>query len=441
MFEYLMPLLVMPSYENTLLSQTDEAAVDRQMDYGKLRNVPWGISESCYNMVDASLNYQYRAFGVPGLGLKRGLGDDLVIAPYATALALMLKPEKACENLRYMTDQGFEGKYGFYEAIDYTPSRLQRGQTNAIVQSYMAHHQGMSFLSISYLLLNQPMQKRFTDEPQFQATLLLLQERIPKATSIFAHTSGIGETVITTTEPHSRIINTPNTAIPEVQLLSNGKYHVMLTNSGGGYSRWNNIAVTRWREDATRDNWGTFCYIRDLDNGTYWSTSFQPTLQKMENLEVVFSQGRADYKSSKNKLAIHTEIAVSPEDDVEMRRTHITNHTGRKRTIDITSYAEVVITQAATDTSHPAFSNLFVQTEILEQKRAILCTRRPKSTDEKQPWMLHLMNIHGKDRPHGIYRPGQYSNKSAGYGKRRLVNRQPGLGTRPHSINTVPHCY
>ncbi len=183
-----------------------------------------------------------------------------------------------------MADQGFEGKYGFYEAIDYTPSRLPRGQNNAIVQSYMAHHQGMSFLSMAYLLLNQPMQKRFEAEPQFQATLLLLQERIPKATSFFAHTTDIAETVSTTNEPEVRIINTPNTAMPEVQLLSNGKYHVMVTNSGGGYSRWKDIAVTRWREDVTRDNWGTFCYIRDVENGIYWSTTFQPTLQRIENL-------------------------------------------------------------------------------------------------------------------------------------------------------------
>ena len=433
MFEYLMPLLVMPSYENTLLSQTDEAAVARQIDYGKIRNVPWGISESCYNTFDASLNYQYHAFGVPGLGLKRGLGEDLVIAPYATALALMLKPEQAYENLQLMSDNGFEGKYGFYEAIDYTPSRLTRGQTNAVVQSYMAHHQGMSFLSMAYLLLNQPMQKRFTAEAQFQATLLLLQERIPKATSLFAHTSNIAQTVITTNEPHVRIITSSHTAVPEVQLLSNGKYHVMVTNSGGGYSRWKDIAVTRWREDTTRDNWGTFCYIRDLDNDTYWSTSFQPTLQKMENLEMAFSQGRADFKSSKNKLDIHTEIVVSPEDDIEMRRTHITNNSGRIKTIDITSYAEVVIAPASADTAHPAFSNLFVQTEILEQKNAIICTRRPKSLNEKQPWMLHLMNIHGKnaaevsyetDRMEFIGRGNTVANPQAMHNRGMLTGSQ-----------------
>ena len=396
MFEYLMPLLVMPSYENTLLDQTEKAAVRRQMEYGHQRDVPWGISESGYNQVDAALNYQYRAFGVPGLGLKRGLGEDLVIAPYASMMALMVLPEQACENLMVMEKLGFEGKYGFYEAIDYTPSRLQRGQTNAIVRSYMAHHQGMGFLSLAYLLLNKPMQTFFEAEPQFQASLLLLQERIPKATSFFAHTTNISDNISSTNEPEIRVINTPNTQVPEVQLLSNGKYHVMVTNSGASYSRWRNIAINRWREDGTCDKWGTFCYVRDIEDGTFWSNTHQPTRQKLQNYEAAFSQGRADFRSLFNKIESHTEMAVSPEDDIEIRRVNVTNRSGRRRVIDITSYTEVVITPPAADASHPAFSNLFVETEIQAKRNAILCTRRPRSTDEKPPWMFHLVNIYGK---------------------------------------------
>jgi len=397
MFEYLMPLLVMPTYENTLLDQTDKAVVERQIEYAKQRNVPWGISESAYNMVDVALNYQYRAFGVPGLGLKRGLAEDLVIAPYATFLGLMIAPERACENLELLAKHGFEGNYGFYEAVDYTAVRLPRGQSNVVVQSYMAHHQGMSLLSIAYVLLNKPMQKRFEAEPQFQATLLLLQEKIPKATSLFAHTTEMADIIPIVNEPDIRIITSPNTTIPEVQLLSNGNYHVMLTNSGGGYSRWKDITVTRWREDATRDNWGTFCYIRDLETGDYFSTAYHPTLQRGKNYEAAFSQGRADFHNSFNEIEAHTEIVVSPEDDIEMRRIHITNRSSKRKTIDITSYAEVVIQPAADDAAHPAFGNLFVQTEILPQRNAIFCTRRPRSVDEKMPWMLHLMKIHGKE--------------------------------------------
>lgn len=396
MFEYLMPLLVMPTYENTLLDQTYKAAVKWQIKYGKKTGLPWGISESGYNMINASSNYQYRAFGAPGLGLKRGLEEDAVIAPYASALALMVSPEKACENLELLKKKGLEGRYGFYEAIDYTPSRLQRGKSSATVYSFMAHHHGMSFLSLAYLLHDKPMQKLFESEPQFKATVLLLQERIPKATTFFAHTTDIADINYTANVQETRIIKTPDTAIPEVQLLSNGRYHVMLTNAGGGYSRWKNIAVTRWREDCTCDNWGTFCYIRDLKSGTYWSNSHQPALKKADKYEAAFSQGRVDFRTSNNDIDTHTEIVVSPEDDIEMRRVRITNSSRISKIIEVTSYAEVVLAPAASDLMQPAFSNLFVQTEIIPQQHAILCTRRPRSAEEKSPWMFHLMSIEGK---------------------------------------------
>ncbi|HEY4689795.1 MAG TPA: glucoamylase family protein, partial [Anaerolineae bacterium] len=404
MFEYLMPLLVMPTYEHTLLDQTYKAAVARQIKYGKKRGVPWGISESGYNTIDVHLNYQYRAFGVPGLGLKRGLAEDLVIAPYASALALMIEPEEACLNLQRLAAEGFEGKYGFYEAIDYTPSRLPRGQSNAVVRSFMAHHEGMSFLSLAYLLLDRPMQKRFESDPLFQATMLLLQERIPKATAFYSHTaepfdlhvaSGSAET------PPVRVFSSPDTPIPEVQLLSNGRYHVMITNAGGGYSRWKDIAVTRWREDSTCDNWGTFCYIRDVASGEFWSTAYQPTLKRpanqSNNYEAIFSEAKVEFRCRDYDFDTHTEIAVSPEDDIELRRVRITNRARTRRAIDVTSYAEVVLAPPAAEALHPAFSNLFVQTEIIRQQRAILCTRRPRSQGEQPPWMFHLMAVHGAE--------------------------------------------
>jgi cyclic beta-1,2-glucan synthetase len=397
MFEYLMPLLVMPTYENTLLDQTCKAAVERQIEYGKKRGVPWGISESCYNTIDVHLNYQYRAFGVPGLGLKRGLAEDLVVAPYASALALMVAPEEACLNLQRLAAGGFEGTYGLYEAIDYTPSRLPRGQSSAVVRSFLAHHEGMSLLSLAYLLLDRPMQKRFESDPLFQATALLLQERVPKAMAFYSHTAELSDLRAASSirETPVRVFISPDSALPEVQLLSNGRYHVMITNAGGGYSRWRDIAVTRWREDTTCDNWGTFCYIRDITTGTFWSTAFQPTLRRPENYEAIFSEARAEFRRRDHDFDTHTEIAVSPEDDVELRRITITNHSRTRRLIDVTSYAEVVLALPAADALHPAFSNLFVQTEILHEQRAILCTRRPRSLDEHSPWMFHLMAVHG----------------------------------------------
>ena len=397
MFEYLMPLLVMPTYEHTLLDRTCRAAVARQIEYGRKSAAPWGISECGYNATDVHLNYQYRAFGVPGLGLKRGLSEDLVIAPYASALALMVAPEKACLNLERLAAEGVAGKFGFYEAIDYTPSRLPRGKSSAVVRSFMAHHQGMSFLSLAYLLLGRPMQKRFESEPLFQATLLLLQERVPKASAFYAHTTELLElhAASSAAEMPVRVFSAPDTPAPEVQLLSNGSYHVMITNAGGGYSRWKDLAVTRWREDCSCDNWGTFCYIRDVASREFWSTAYQPTPKRSKHLEAIFSEGRAEFRSRNRDYDTHTEIAVSPEDDIELRRVRITNRARTRRAIDVTSYAEVVLASAAADALHPAFSNLFVQTEIIHGRRAILCTRRPRSLGDKEPWMLHLMAVHG----------------------------------------------
>jgi cyclic beta-1,2-glucan synthetase len=399
MFEYLMPLLVMPTYENTLLDRTYQAAVERQIAYGKQRGVAWGMSESGYNTVDVHLNYQYRAFGVPGLGLKRGLAEDLVIAPYASALALMVAPEAACLNLQRLAAEGLEGRYGFYEAIDYTPSRLPRGQSSAVVRSFMTHHQGMNFLSLAYLILDRPMQKRFESDPLFQATTLLLQERIPKATAFYLHNAELSDIRAISSGPEMpvRVISSPDTLTPEVQLLSNGRYHVMVTNAGGGYSRCKDLAVTRWREDTICDNWGTFCYIHDVTSGVFWSNTHQPTLKRAETYEAIFSEGRAEFRRRDFDYDTHTEIVVSPEDDIELRRVHITNRARIRRTIDVTSYAEVVLAAPAADALHPAFSNLFVQTEIIRERQAILCTRRPRSLEEHAPWMFHLMAVHGTE--------------------------------------------
>jgi cyclic beta-1,2-glucan synthetase len=399
MFEYLMPLLVMPTYEHTLLDQTYKAAVDRQIEYGGQRSVPWGMSESGYNTVDVHLNYQYRAFGVPGLGLKRGLAEDLVIAPYASALALMVAPEEACLNLQRLSAEGFEARYGFYEAVDYTSSRQRRRQSSTVVRSFMAHHQGMSLLSLAHLLLDRPMQKRFESDPLFQSTMLLLQERVPRATAFYLEPPELSEIGAASSgaEMPVRVFNSPNTPIPEVQILSNGRYHVMVTNAGGGYSRWKDISATRWREDTTCDNWGTFCYIRDVTSGKFWSTAYQPTLKRADTYEAIFSEGRVEFRRRDFDYDMHTEIVVSPEDDIELRRTRITNSSRTRRTIDVTSYAEVVLAPSASDALHPAFSNLFIQTEISRRQRAILCTRRPRSLEEHPPWMFHMMTAHGAD--------------------------------------------
>src|SRR5208283_3108775 len=284
-------------------------------------------------------------------------------------------------------------------AVDYTPSRLPRRQSSAVVRSFMAHHVGMSFLSLAYLLLDCPMQKRFESDPLFQATTLLLQERVPRATTFYSQTSNLSEshTASAGAETSVRFFNSPDTPFPQVQLLSNGRYHVMLTSAGGGYSKWKDISVTRWREDTTRDDWGSFCYIREVATGEFWSAAYQPALKRSRNYEAIFSEGRAEFRCLDHDFETHTEIAVSPEDDIELRRITITNRGRTNREIEVTSYAEVVLGPPSADALHPAFSNLFVQTEIVDHRRAILCTRRPRALDEHSPWMFHLMAVHGAE--------------------------------------------
>lgn len=392
MFEYLMPNLVMPTYDNTLLDKMGIGLMKKQIEYGDLHNIPWGVSESCYNLVDSHLIYQYKAFGVPGLGFKRGLNQELVIAPYASVLGLLIDPKASYENLQRLKNNGFEGNYGFYEAIDYTAARLVSGQDFALIRAFMAHHQGMSILSLAHLLLDQPMQKRFEADAQFQTALILLEEKVPKATGFY---QGSDDELISTANPVSEItvIKTPHTPIPEVKLLSNGKYAVMVSNAGSGYSHWNDLTINRWREDSICDNWGMFCYIQDLDTKEFWSSTHQPTVKEPESYECIFSLGRAEYKRRDNDIECHTTIIVSPEDDIEVRRFVLTNHSTSKRKLSLTSYTEVVLNTAAADNAHPAFSNLFMQTHILENQHAIVCSRRPRSKEEQTPWMFHLVKV------------------------------------------------
>lgn len=395
MFEYIMPNLVMPTYDNTLLDKMGIGLMKKQIEYGDLHDVPWGVSESCYNLVDSHLIYQYKAFGVPGLGFKRGLNQELVIAPYASVLGLLIDPKASYENLQRLKSSGFEGRYGFYEAIDYTESRLVSGQDFALIRAFMAHHQGMSILGLAHLLLNQPMQKRFEADAQFQTALILLEEKVPKANGFY---QGSDDELISTANAVSEItvIKTPHTAIPEVKLLSNGKYAVMVSNAGGGYSHWNDLAINRWREDSICDNWGMFCYIQNLDTKEFWSSTYQPTVKEPESYECIFSLGRAEFKRRDNDIECHTTIIVSPEDDVEVRRFVLTNHSSSSRKLSLTSYTEVVLNTAAADNAHPAFSNLFMQTAILENQHAIVCSRRPRSKEEQTPWMFHLMKVNGE---------------------------------------------
>jgi cyclic beta-1,2-glucan synthetase len=398
MFEYLMPALVMSSPPGSLLSQTYDQIVLRQIEYGDERGVPWGNSESAYNARDLDFTYQYSSFGVPGLGLKRGLSEDLVVAPYATALAAMIDPTGAVHNLARLAEAGANGKYGFYEALDYTSSRLPEGKDVAVVQTYMAHHQAMSLVAYADVLTGGRMRTRFHAEPLVQAAALLLQERMPRDVLVArprAEEVSAAAHVRELIPPVVRRFTNPSEATPRTQLLSNGQYTVMLTAAGSGYSRWKDLAITRWREDATRDCWGTYIFLRDEQTGNVWSAGYQPTGAEPDEYEATFFEDHAEIKRRNRSLTTLLEVTVSP-DDAEVRRLSITNLGSRVRTIQVTSYAELSLAPQAADLAHPAFSNLFVETEFVPNAGALVATRRKRSANETAVWAAHMLEVEGE---------------------------------------------
>jgi cyclic beta-1,2-glucan synthetase len=402
MFEYLMPDLVLRAPGGSLLAQTSRLIVERQIQYGRELELPWGISESAYNARDLELTYQYSNFGVPGLGLKRGLSENKVIAPYATGLAAMVDGEAALANYRLLESLGVRGPYGFYEAVDFTPARVPQkvgeSEKGVVVRAYMAHHQGMTIVSVANTLLDGRMRERFHADVTVQATDLLMQERTPRDVSVAhprAEEVGTASRITEMQVSEVRRIKSPHDSSPQTQLLSNGRYSVMVTAAGAGYSRWNDLAVTRWRDDATRDDTGSFVLLRDMETGRVWSAGYQPCAGQPGSYDVSFTEDRVEIIRTDGDLTTTLDVQVSPEDDAELRRVSVSNSSTRPREIEITSYAEVVLGSAGADIAHPAFSKMFVRTEFLASQSALIANRRRRAPDEPDLWASHNAVIEG----------------------------------------------
>ncbi len=399
MFEYLMPSLVMRAPSASLLDQTAHLIVERQIAYAKDFGIPWGISESAFNARDIEFTYQYSNFGVPGLGLKRGLSGNTVIAPYATGLAAMVAPVAAAQNYVRLQREGARGEYGYYEALDYTPSRLRKGQNVAVVQAYFAHHQGMTIVAIFNAVKNGEMRDQFHAEPMIRATELLLQERASRNVPI-SHTrseeSGVAILQHEDAAPTTRMFSSPGSVTPATHLLSNGEYNVMLTAAGGGFSTWKGVAISRWREDSVRDDWGSFIYVRDMKAGKLWSAGHMPVAALADSYTVAFSEDKAEFIRTDGQVTTTMDCVVSPEDNAEARRITIVNNGPTARDIDVTSYMELVLAAQAADIAHPAFSKLFVETEYVVEHQALLATRRRRSPEDAEIWVAQFMLLQGQ---------------------------------------------
>ena len=398
MFEYLMPVLVMQEPEGSVLGETSRLIVKRQMEYGRERNLPWGVSESAFNGRDREFTYQYSSFGVPGLGLQRGLGDEAVVAPYATGLAAMIDPAAAIRNFERLQNLGGRGRFGWYEALDFSPARLPEGTAVVPVRAFMAHHQGMILVAIGNVLKEGMFRTCFHSNSVIQATELLLQERTPRDSDLTAQGVDVVQSAPELRELAAaapRRFTSPHHVAPRTHLLSNGNYSVMLTAAGSGYSRWRDVAVTRWREDPTCDPWGCYVFLRDVVSGQVWSAGYQPVGREPDSYDVAFFEDRAEITRRDGRLLTSTEILVSSEDDAEVRRVSVTNEGSRVREIELTTYTEVVLAPAGADSAHPAFSKLFVRTEFIAESGALLATRRARDPADPEAWVAHVSVLEG----------------------------------------------
>jgi len=401
MFEYLMPLLFQRSYGNSLLDKAAREAVSVQIAYGRSRHVPWGISESAFADLDLARTYQYKAFGVPSLGLKRGQEEQLVVAPYATLLALNVAATETVQNLKRLAGLGLLAEYGYYEAMDFSrqaqrESRSQTLKRGVIIEAYMAHHQGMAFLALTNFLHGDPFPRRFHSDPRVRAFEALLQERIPTLPPLQLISMRPSEAALPVEDliaPAGITFSTPHTATPRSLLLSNGRYGLMVTNSGGGYSQWGGQELTRWRSDQTCDSQGTFCYIHEADPDRLWSSTHHPVGGKVKGYSVDFALDRAIFRRSDKGIHTQTEVIVSPEDDLEVRRITLVNHSSNTRRLSLTSYVELSMAPHNADRQHPAFNKLFIQTEALPEQQALLAYRRPRSENEQPLYVAHCLTL------------------------------------------------
>ncbi len=436
MFEYLMPFLVMDAPVGSLLEQSQRHAVRRHQAYGARLDVPWGVSESAYAARDHEFTYQYANFGVPELGLKRGLSESVVVAPYATGLATMVDPQRALRNFARLRELGALGRYGYYEALDYTPRRVPTGEPFTLVRTYMAHHQGMTVVAVANTLDDGRMRARFHREPIVQAAELLLQERVPH--DVVAVTPRADEVAESPSELRAgastvRRLHPAPTDPPVTHLLSNGRYAVMVTATGAGYSRWHDLAVTRWRPDATRDECGSFVFLRDAHSGEVWSAGIEPIGRGDVEDVVEFGEDHAEFIRRDGALTTTTDVLISGEEDAEVRRVSLTNAGRRERVIDVTSYAELVLTSADVDAAHPAFAKLFVQTEYLPEYDALIATRRRRSPDEAEVWAAHLAVVEGT-----TVGPTQYETDRAHFlGRSRTIGEAAAIVDARVLSNTV----
>lgn len=397
MFEYLMPKLVMKEYGGTVFANTSKAAVIQQIEYAKKNKIPWGISESQYYRFDLDSNYQYKAFGVPKIRLKPSFKESLVVTPYATMLALSYVEKEAFINLRKLIELGVFGMYGFYEAIDFDTNDPDMLKEYSIVKSFMAHHQGMSFVAINNFLNEGIMRTRFHKEPIIKATESLLEEKLE---SHFVLISKKGYTINTRKEDYkdeilsNRYVNTTAPILPIANYLCNNRYSIMTTSDGDGFSNYKNRMIYRWRPDVYSCS-GNYIYIKNVNDNKIWSSTYNPTKAEPDSYQTIFSPYQSEYKRMDGDIHTHTTVSLSVSHDMEIRKVTLNNRGKKPKTIQLTSYMEVVGDVYIAELSHPAFNKLFIESEFIEEESIFLSKRRNQKKITK-PYIMHMIKSSNK---------------------------------------------
>ncbi len=413
MFEYLMPNLLMRSQEGTLLWRTSERVVEAQIAYGKQSDAPWGISESAYGRLDPNQTYQYQSFGVPGLGFRRGLEDDHVVTPYASALAISLRPRAVVDNFAKLEKLGMLGTYGFFEALDLTAERAPEGRSSSIVRSYMAHHQGMILVALGNYLNDHIMVDRFHADASVETGEALLNEHAPDvappewpvaADGPAVESAGFFQAAEPTHAPSPWSPAGPEK--PQAFVLSNGRLSSLLTESGGGGLRFQGVALTRYQADATLDDDGLWLYLRDEESGRVWRAT-------AASGRTTFAMHKAEFHRRDEGISVHVDVTVAPADDVEVRQVTLHNETDRPRRLTVTSAGRPVLLDAKQALVHPAFASLFVESERLLQLDALLFARRPQSAAQEPAVLVHRLVREGS----GVIFAGYETDRSAFFGR------------------------
>ena len=393
-FEYLMPNINIPKYPGSLLDESCKFLIMSQKEYNKKLKIPWGISESAFNLKDLNNNYQYKAFGIPWLGLKRGLADEIVVAPYASMMAIIDEPIEVLKNLKQLEKLGMYNKYGFYESIDYTPTRLRKNETKAIVKTYMAHHQGLILLSINNLMNNNIVQKRFVQNPEIEAVNILLQERMPENIIITKEEKEKVEKIkyIDYENATQREITKINTKLNNVNVIGNDKYTIIMDQKGNGYSKYNNILINRYKYTDDEEQ-GIFFFFKNIKTKRIWTSNYMNYLSKADKYVMSFTPDMNKITRQDGNIETITKISVAPTEPVEIRRIELVNHGIEDETIEITSFLEPLISEKEQDYAHRAFNKLFLEYEIIEDTILI----RRKSRDKSKSDMFLAVNLYAEN--------------------------------------------